>query len=142
MRVILEIPEDALEKLGELAKLQKRSRKNFMEYILVNHTECAEYIAPESIAGILSQNKPVEGNVRQTKESVRNVQKNASDVKIQDLTNQSKTNYSVDTTRGLENTVNVPYEGDKIRVKPQRLPNEDAIDYAGRVNEWKQSLLK
>lgn len=78
MRVILEIPEDALEKLGELAKLQKRSRKNFMEYILVNHTECAEYIAPESIAGILSQNKPAEGNVRKVADVPKNHAQNSS----------------------------------------------------------------
>ncbi len=27
-----------------------------------------------------------------------------------------------------------------LNSKPVRLPNEDALDYAGRVNEWKKSL--
>ncbi len=36
MRVILEIKPDTLEKLGELATKENRSRKNYMEFVLEN----------------------------------------------------------------------------------------------------------
>lgn len=48
---------------------------------------------------ILSQNKPVEGELRQTDDVPNLGRKKKPDVKIQDLTNQSKTNYSIDTTK-------------------------------------------
>ena len=74
---------------------------------------------------ILSKNKPLEGNVRQIDDVSNLGTKKKPYVKIQDLTNQSKTNYSIDT-----------------RNKPERMEGESSIDYAFRVNEWKQSLLK
>jgi endogenous inhibitor of DNA gyrase (YacG/DUF329 family) len=42
-----------------------------------------------------------------------------------------QTNYSIDTTKNENKGLN---QG----ARPQRLPNEDALDYAGRINEWKK----
>ena len=61
------------------------------------------------------------------------------EVKLQDLTKnnavasiepqgEAKSNYSINTTE----TSNI------VPNRPQRLPGEDAIDYAGRLNEWKR----
>jgi hypothetical protein len=43
MKVILDIPEESLKKLGEMAKMQKRSRKAFMEFILISKSDTPNY---------------------------------------------------------------------------------------------------
>jgi hypothetical protein len=48
MKVILDIPQENLERLGVLAKYQKRSRKAFMELVLITHAETAEEGYPET----------------------------------------------------------------------------------------------
>jgi hypothetical protein len=70
MRVILDFDENVLEKLEELAKLQKRSRKNFMEYVLINYTETAEYISPETI---ISTKTPKTTDLNKTTNKVANI---------------------------------------------------------------------
>lgn len=54
--------------------------------------------------------------------------------KIQDLTHPNKVVVPI-TDKPKAANVAINTDG-----RPQRLPNEDSVDYAGRVNEWKKTL--
>ena len=53
------------------------------------------------------------------KKTPLNERKTRSAVNLQNLNQEQKSNYTINN-------------------KPERLPGEDAIDYAGRLNEWKK----
>jgi len=55
MKVILDIPEESLKKLGEMAKSQKRSRKAFMEFILISTVS-----KPEKLESKINYQQPTE----------------------------------------------------------------------------------
>ena len=78
MKILLDIPEENLERLGELAKVQKRSRKQFMELILIYHAESAEDGSPETPQKSPIPHKELVFQAPKPK-SAKKLQKNASD---------------------------------------------------------------
>lgn len=107
MRVILEIPKEILEELGKMAKNQKRSRKAFMELLLIGIAEGQNkaILAPISPSddptppqiGKKPAKKPIP--MPEPISDVASIEPGPMPVKVQNLTEeQPKSNYSVDTT--------------------------------------------
>lgn len=133
MRVILNLDESILDKLGEKAALEKRSRKNYMELVLQANAEMAVGVVNKPAQSKKEPEKqfqevfPPKTNERDKLKSKINFKK---PIDVKDCYDGKKLNpYTLDEFGQTSTTNN----------KPERLKGESSIDYQIRIAEMNQT---